>query len=562
MVKPASLLFLPLLPLAAAAAGAAAANGTFRNPVLYEDFPDNDVTVGPDGAYYLSASNFHYSPGAPLLRSWDLVDWEFVGHSVPRLDFGSGYDLPQGTGERAYRGGTWASALRYRARTGLWYWVGCTNFWITWVYTAPAPEGPWTRAGNLGGGVCYYDNGLLVDDDADETLYVVYSPDSGRRVNVTQLSPDGLRAVRTETVIVPEQAGVDTLEGNRMYKIGGRYYILNDHPGTTAYVWQADSPWGPYEGRPLADNVPGPLPGGGAPHQGSLVPTPSGAWYFMSFTWAFPSGRLPVLAPIEFGPDGFPTLVTDDRGGWGASYPLPPLPRRPLGYPWARARYDFGALAALPPAFEWNHNPDESRYALLGGKGLVLHAATVAADDDLYSARNTLTHRAHGPFPSATLVLDVAGMADGDRAGLAVFRDRSSYVGIHSSSSSGGDDKTYELVARFNMTLDEWGSSATLDLGEVVERVPLPAGVTRLWLRANMDARPNGSRAARFEYSVDGGETFARIGGTYQLYDNWPFFLGYRFAVFNYATKALGGSVTVLSLETDSGEADANAEQA
>ncbi|KAL2155274.1 hypothetical protein VTH82DRAFT_15 [Thermothelomyces myriococcoides] len=543
-----------------------AANGTFRNPILYEDFPDNDVSMGPDGAYYLSASNFHYSPGAPILRSYDLVDWEFVGHSLPRLDFGGGYDLPP-TGERAYRGGTWASTLRYSASRELWYWIGCTNFWKTWVYTAPAPEGPWTRAGDFGDGVCFYDDGLLIDDDEDETMYVVYTHDGGKAVNVTRLSADGLSAVRTETVLTPDRAGVDALEGNRMYKIDGRYYILNDHPGTTAYVWKSDSPWGPYEGKALADNVPGPLPGGGAPHQGSLVSTPSGEWYFMSFTWAFPSGRLPVLAPIEFQPDGFPTLVTGVNGNgeenaWGLSYPLPSLPRRPLNYSWARAEYDFYGLSELPPAFEWNHNPDEDSYELHGGERseMLLRTASVVPDDDLYSARNTLTHRVHGPFPSATLFLDVIDMADGDRAGLAVFRDRSAYVGIHCSAAAndtGGHRLKYEIVARFNMTLDEWGSSETLDLGEVVERVPLPETIPPVRLRASMDVRPDGEKTARFEYSVDAGETFSPIGGAYQLYDGWPFFLGYRFAIFNYATKALGGSVAVSRFEVDSGEGDA-----
>ena len=56
---------------------------SFQNPVVYEDFADNDVSVGPDGLYYFSASNMHYSPGAPILRSGDLVNWELIGHSVP-----------------------------------------------------------------------------------------------------------------------------------------------------------------------------------------------------------------------------------------------------------------------------------------------------------------------------------------------------------------------------------------------------------------------------------------------------------------------------------------------
>lgn len=56
---------------------------TFQNSVIYEDYPGNDISVGPDGAFYFSASNFHYSPGAPILRSLDLVNWEPVGHSIP-----------------------------------------------------------------------------------------------------------------------------------------------------------------------------------------------------------------------------------------------------------------------------------------------------------------------------------------------------------------------------------------------------------------------------------------------------------------------------------------------
>lgn len=530
----AGLAFLVNTPFLGAQAAPGCTPKTFKNPVLYEDFPDNDISTGPDGAFYFSASNFHYSPGAPILRSYDLVSWEFVGHSIPRLNFGDGYNLPA-TGERAYRGGTWASTLRYRKSNKTWYWIGCTNFWITWVFTAPNPEGPWTQAANLGGGVCFYDNGLLIDDD--DTMYVVYTYDGGKQVNVTQLAPDGLSIARTEKVLVPGQVGADSVEGNRMYKINGTYYILNDHPGSTAYVWKSASPWGPYEGKPLADSVASPVPGGGAPHQGSLIQTAKGDWYFMSFTWAYPSGRLPVLAPITFQADGFPTLVTNaTNGAWGTRYPLPLPAAKPLNFPWTRS-YAFTALTSLPPTFEWNHNPDTSKYALSPDTGLTLSTASVTTD--LYAARNTLTHRVHGEFPSAALELDVSRMADGDRAGLAAFRDRSAYVGVHRDGTS------LQVAAVFNQTIDEW-SGTTLDLGTLKQTVPLPAGTKKVWFRASMDARASGDHKARFEYSLDGA-AFVAVGGVYDLYTGWAFFLGYRWAVFNYATKALGGSVGVAS---------------
>ena len=58
-------------------------NGTYSNPVVWQDFADVDI-IRVDDAYYMSASTMHYSPGAPVLRSYDLVNWEFAGHSVPR----------------------------------------------------------------------------------------------------------------------------------------------------------------------------------------------------------------------------------------------------------------------------------------------------------------------------------------------------------------------------------------------------------------------------------------------------------------------------------------------
>jgi beta-xylosidase len=134
----------------------------YTNPIIFSDFPDNDVSLGPDGAYYFSASSFQFSPGAPILRSHDLVNWEFIGHSVPMLDFGSGYNM---SGTPNYVGGIWASTLRYRQSNKKWYWIGCANFWVTYIYTASSITGPWVQSAQLPGGTCYYDCGLLIDDD-------------------------------------------------------------------------------------------------------------------------------------------------------------------------------------------------------------------------------------------------------------------------------------------------------------------------------------------------------------------------------------------------------------
>ncbi|KAH8880979.1 glycosyl hydrolase family 43 protein [Thozetella sp. PMI_491] len=481
---------------------------SFSNPVVYEDFADNDVSVGPDGAFYFSASNMHYSPGAPILKSYDLASWELIGHSVPSLDFGDKYNMANG--QQAYRGGTWASTMRYRKSSGLWYWIGCIDFWNTFIYTATNVTGPWTRAAQLPGGTCYYDCGLLIDDD--DTMYVVYG---ATNVSVAQLAADGRSQVKTQNVFGASAVGEDGIEGNRMYKINGTYYILDDHPGDTTYIWKSSSPWGPYTSKILAKSVQSPVPNGGAPHQGSLVVTAKGDWYYMSFTWAYPAGRMPVLAPVTWGSDGFPTLVVDSQGGWGATYPMP-LPSSPR-----------------PSWTGTDMFPDTSKFAV--NNGLTLSTTTLTTD--LYAARNTLTHRIHGEFPTGVVLINFGNMADGDRCGFAAFRDRSASIGVYRT----GD--TYTVSVVHNMTQDESTWSTTSN-GTVVATDAITGKAKRIWLRASLDARASGTKAASFAYSLD-GSTFKALGGSYTMYTNWAYFMGYRYAIFNYATKALGGSVKV-----------------
>ncbi|MFC7279206.1 cellulose binding domain-containing protein, partial [Paractinoplanes rhizophilus] len=115
---------------------------TFSNPVVWQDFADGDIIRVGD-VYYYSASTMHYSPGAPILRSYDLVNWEYAGHSVPRLDFDSAaYDL---SGGRAYVKGIWASAFNYRPSNSTYYWLGCTEFNRTYVYTSASVSGGWAK---------------------------------------------------------------------------------------------------------------------------------------------------------------------------------------------------------------------------------------------------------------------------------------------------------------------------------------------------------------------------------------------------------------------------------
>lgn len=489
----------------------------FTNPVLWEDLADADVFRVGD-TYYYSASTMHYSPGAPILRSYDLTHWEFAGHSVPKLDFGSKYDL---TGGRGYVRGVWASFLNYRKSNKTFYWGGCIDFDKTYIYTASAVEGPWNRLTTINN--CYYDAGLLIDDD--DTMYVAYG---NTTINVAQLSSDGRTQVRTQQVF-STPSSIGTLEGARMYKINGNYYIFLTRPANGQYILKSTGgPFGPYTIKQVLLDLPGPIAGGGVPHQGGLVQTQNGAWYYMAFVDSYPGGRVPVLAPVTWTADGWPVLQTVNNA-WGTSYPSPnvPAPPRQVKPPTGT---DTFAGTTLGPEWEWNHNPDPTKYSV--SNGLRLQTATVTGD--LYSARNTLTHRILGPTSTATIALDYSQMRNGDRAGLALLRDSSAWIGIKR------DADTTKVAMVNNLTMDSnWNTTGT---GTEVAGVPVTGG--RVWLRVSADIRPGTGRQGHFSYSTD-GTNFTPLGPGFVMGNDWHFFMGYRYAIFNYATQALGGAVNI-----------------
>jgi beta-xylosidase len=487
---------------------------TFNNPVIWQDFADGDIIRVGD-VYYYSASTMHYSPGAPILRSYDLVNWEYAGHSVPRLDFDSAaYDL---SGSRAYVKGIWASAFNYRPSDATYYWLGCTEFNRTYVYSAKAVDGTWTKKSKIN--KCYYDAGMLFDG---ATPYVAYGNST---ISVAQLSSDLTTEVRSQTVYTTPSS-IGTLEGSRMYKRGNYYYIWLTRPANGQYVLRSTSPWGPYEQRQVLLNLPGPISGGGVPHQGGLVQTQAGEWWYMAFTDAYPGGRMPTMAPISWSGDGWPVLQTVN-GRWGSSYPRPNLPWHPTASMTGTDTF----TGPLGPQWEWNHNPDTSKFSV--GNGLRLSTATVT--NDLYNARNTLTRRIPGPSSTATIQLDYAAMANGDRTGLVMLRDQSAWIGVRKDNGV----TRVSMTTGLTMSTSGWTTTGT---GSEAAGANVSGG--RIWLRASANIQPGSGRTATFAYSTD-GSTFTTLGPAFTLTNDWQFFMGYRFGVFNYATSALGGSVTV-----------------
>ncbi len=91
-------------------------NGTYSNPLFYDEFSDPDmIRVGDD--YYLTGTTMHTMTGLPILHSRDLVNWKIIAYAFDRLDLGPAFRMEGGRG--IYGGGIWAPCFRYH--DGMFY---------------------------------------------------------------------------------------------------------------------------------------------------------------------------------------------------------------------------------------------------------------------------------------------------------------------------------------------------------------------------------------------------------------------------------------------------------
>jgi hypothetical protein len=85
-------------------------NGTFSNPLFYDEFSDPDlIRVGDE--FYHDGHDHARDAGLPVLRSRDLVNWELDELRARRLDLGPEYRLEGG--KEIYGKGIWAPSFRH-----------------------------------------------------------------------------------------------------------------------------------------------------------------------------------------------------------------------------------------------------------------------------------------------------------------------------------------------------------------------------------------------------------------------------------------------------------------
>jgi beta-xylosidase len=359
---------------------------------------------------------------------------------------------------------------------------------------------------------------LFFDDDG--RVYMIYG---GGKLRLIELNADATAIIpgTTEQVII-ENASAPAgnnialnAEGSQLFKVNGKYYLFNitwPRGGMrTVVIHRADKITGPYEGRVALQDL--------GVAQGGLIDTPNGSWYAYLFRDFGAVGRIPYLVPVKW-EDGWPVLGID--GKVPEVLDLPPgkglIPGIVSSDEFSRKKNE----PALPLVWQWNHNPDNSLWSVTKRKGY-LRLITGRIDTSFFLARNTLTQRTIGPACSGSTLIDVSKMKDGDFAGLCLLQKNYGLVGVKYIGAN-------KSIVMINTSSGKPEEAASIQLTQNL-----------VYLKAECDFT-NKKDTANFYYSLDGIK-WSVIGTPLKMTYTLPHFMGYRFGLFNYATKNVGGFV-------------------
>jgi beta-xylosidase len=505
--------------------------GTATNPLIKADVPDVSI-VRVGNAYYMVSTTMYFAPVAPVMKSYDLVNWRIVSYCADILEdlpsFRLGSENATSIGE--YSRGQWAASIRYY-QSRFWVMFANNTTGKTYLFhTENADTGPWTR---IEFNRQFHDPSLFYDE-SNSKLYVI----SGyHNITLTELNLDAsaVKAGGTSKTILNENSytvlggTVSGTEGSQAYFRNGYYYIVMitwlNGMRTVICARTQDLVNGPYEIRQILRSGLGSRGDGVA--QGGIVDTPDGEWYGLFFQDRGAIGRVPVLVPMTWSNDNWPTFPTN----------VPETLNLKLAQNYGQYVYasDEFSGSKLSLVWQWNHNPDNNNWSLTEKPGY-LRLKTVGTPKTIFHARNTLTQRTIEPESEAIVLLEPTSMKDGDKAGLMVLQSRSGLVGIEQEAGQ----KYIVMYVGDNETEANRGQNA-------IETRSARVAFTgdKIYLKAECKFRIPGRNAetAVFSYSLD-GVTWTSIGSTVNLVFNYQtHFTGARFGLFNYAKQTAGGYV-------------------
>lgn len=497
-------------------------NGTFSNPVIWADLPDPDVIRVGD-TYYMVSTTMHLMPGAPVMKSKDLVNWEHASYIFNTLDDNGRYNLFDGT---VYGKGQWATSLKYHK--GKFYALFSPNDepYRSYIFSTknPSKEGSWKLVSRP---PHFHDCSLFFDEDDR-----VYTISGSGDIILTELKND-LSDVKEDGVNIHlnlrDDEETNLLEGSRMVKHDGKYYLMiiswPQGKPRRQLCYRADKITGPYEKQVVLEEN---FAGFGYVGQGTIVDDTKGNWWGMIFQDRGAVGRVLTLSPVTW------------ENGWPMIDHVPEIAAKPEGKTLNHSIVtsdDFNGKK-LKREWEWNHNPELASISLTDRKGWLRLSTPRNSVSSLYHAPNTLTQRMEGPVCQGYVKLDISNMLPGDKAGLAAFNGHTGAITVNCTENGHFLTMNSQVV-----NLEREGTRISGVHNTELGYVNIPDDKTgSVYLKVDADFNL-GKDMARFSYSYDGAN-WTPLGIPFQMkFDYRKLFMGTRLAIFNYATEKAGGYI-------------------
>lgn len=289
-------------------------NGYYKNPIIFADYSDPDVIrVGDD--YYMIASSFDAVPGIPVLHSKDLVNWSILTHALVKQPPFDIFDKNQ------HGNGVWAPAIRYHNKEFYIYYPD-PDYGIYMIKTKNILE-PWSDPVLVEAGKGLIDPCPLWDDDGQ--AYLVHGF-AGSRAEIKsvivaqKMNADGTKIIEDGKIIIDGHESDPTLEGPKIYKRNGFYYVFAPAGGVSTgwqLVMRSKNIYGPYERKVVMAQGKSDING---PHQGAWVTTQSGQDWFIHFRDMDAYGRVTYLEPMVWKNDW--PVIGEDKDGDGNGDPV------------------------------------------------------------------------------------------------------------------------------------------------------------------------------------------------------------------------------------------------
>jgi hypothetical protein len=400
----------------------------YKNPILFADYSDPDVVrVGDD--YYMTASSFSCFPGLPILHSKDLVSWTIIGHAVQHYPEPQrqSFKLPQ------HGGGIWAPSIRYHDGT-FYIFVADPDHGI-WMTKTKDPKGPWSPLHLVQKSYGWIDTCPFWDDDGNAYLIHAFAASRAGLGNVLwlhKMAPDGTRLLDDGHLLFDARGTYTTLEGPKLYKRNGYYYVLAPGGGVAngyQIAFRSKSIDGPYEHRIVLDSGATNING---PHQGAWIDTPDGKEdWFIHFQQVLPYGRIIHLQPMRWENDwpviGVPTN-DPTKGQPALTHTKPTTPGSKLNNRNStipQTSDDFTS-PTLGLQWQWWADFNESWADLKASPGnLRLPAVPTPTSSSgqplpLYERPNLLLQKFPAETFTVTAKIDASRLAPSERAGLVL----------------------------------------------------------------------------------------------------------------------------------------------